>query len=213
MKIEKKIGVIVVSFFLIFIFVTLFIVLTSEYKFNNISINGAQILEEKLIDDIDLENNYFLFSPKFSVNHKLSKLGYISDYTVDREFPNKLEINVEIENVLLCSNDSIVFDDYQIGRDAGLDSLCLDKPVVKNLIEMENKLFLILDSYGDIVEPVKGIIKELNFVDNETLSFNMSDGITVYLTINEDKTISDYLNNYFNYKVEDNIIDLRLKYQ
>ncbi len=198
MRVEAKITIIILSFFAAFVVVTLAVVLTSGYKYNELEINDIGVFEEILRDDLLFDEKLFLLTPKFVVNSKLSKLGYIVDYSVQRKFPNILTINVDLDEVVWCSNELLIYDDYSVEKSTALLSQCNDIPKVVNLPNGQVNLYELVESFSQSDNLVSQLVSEIIFIDDETLSLIMSDGITVYLTIKEDRTISDYLNNYFN---------------
>ncbi|XMB85106.1 hypothetical protein RJG79_06690 [Mycoplasmatota bacterium WC44] len=212
MSINKKLFIISISFILSIAIATAIVIFTSDYKNNDITINNAYLLEETLLTDLSLDERSYLLTPKFVIEKKLDNIGYVDAYSIERVFPNLLTITVELDEVIWCDDFFVVYDTDVVKKDKLNEEYCLNKPTVFNLPLKENNIVKSSSDYANVDKVIRELVEEVYFLDDETITFIMSDGITVYMTLSDEKTITRQLNNYFEYKVTNNTIDLRQKY-
>lgn len=206
MSLRKNILLTSLIFIVLATAITFVLALLSEYKYNVVSYVGDPEHRNQLQDDLDIDDKYFLLTPKLYINFKLRGLEYVEDVNIDRVMPNQVTVDYNIVSPLFCDSESMYFTNSSLLKDVNNQGECLNIP---KIIEFES-----FDNYFEFVEAYKklGIDFRYNLSTVEEIDnyyeFTMNDGLVIKVFLND----FDKLNKFDEYMTENNMLDLRPKY-
>lgn len=206
MSLRKNILLTSLIFIVLATAITFVLALLSEYKYNVVSYVGDPEHRNQLQDDLDIDDKYFLLTPKLYINFKLRGLEYVEDVNIDRVMPNQVTVDYNIVSPLFCDSESMYFTNSSLLKDVNNQGECLNIP---KIIEFES-----FDNYLEFVEAYKklGIDFRYNLSTVEEIDnyyeFTMNDGLVIKVFLND----FDKLNKFDEYMTENNMLDLRPKY-
>ena len=73
---------------------------------------------------LNLEERYFLLTSLFFMEDEIQSLDYVSSVSIEREWPNRLRINLEANNPVACSETVLFYVDTNLPRTVVNDRLC-----------------------------------------------------------------------------------------
>lgn|GEM_PF-4450779 len=205
--IEKRIGYLTIAIFLVIAIISIMVILTSQYRNNNVTIIGADVFEQRLSSDLNLDDKMYILTSKSSIERKLSKLGYIGSYSVEKSSPNNVSITVTLDDVVFCSDEYLFFDDYVVNYNDNYSVYCN----CPTLIGDEAVVDSIISEYLIINESIRSRITQVEIVDETEVHF-MIDDTQILLNLSSARKLNEYIDQFYDYSYEGDVLDLRLKY-
>jgi len=206
MYLRRKIAITSIVFILLSISLTFVLALTSDYKYNDVSYNGAVEQKKQLIDDLDIENSFFLLTPKVYLNYKLKGLEYIDSVEIDRVLPNEVEISFKTTNPKFCDDETLYFIEQTFEKSVQNENLCVSTPEIVNYSEFSDYIAFV-EEYKNLSIDFRFNVEKVESIDNY-FEFTMSDGLVINIFLEDFSN----LNKYSEYQVTDLYLDLRPKY-
>ena len=78
----------------------------------------------ELRTSLNLDERYFLLTSLFFMEDEIQSLDYVSSVSIEREWPNRLRINLEASNPVACSETVLFYVDTNLPRTVVNDRLC-----------------------------------------------------------------------------------------
>lgn len=205
MHLIRKIAMVSLFFIVVSAVLTFVLALTSDYKYNRLTITGADAYRSDLIEDLSIDDNYFLLTPKVLLNYKINKLEYVNKIEVLRVLPNEVFITVTPNTPDFCDDENLYFSESSVPKSLQVDSMCLNVPKILNYSEFDFEVFM--DEYrmleSDIIDNVASVEVSSNFY-----IITMTDETVIEVYLNDFQKV----NNYKEYKIVNQYLDLRPKY-
>ncbi len=206
MQLRRRVALTSIVFFVVSLVLTLALVMSSEYRLNDISYIGEEELQAQVIDDLNIEGNYFLLTPKMYVEYRLNRLEYVKNASVEKELPNLITISYETNTPSFCDTDFVYFAEYTVPRTEENESMCFTVPEIEQ-IERFNQFEDFVKEYEQLLGAFRDDVSSVISVDNYYL-FTMKDTLTIKVFLED----FNKLNNYSYYQTDDNELDLRPNY-
>ncbi len=206
MHLRRKIAGISLFFIIASALITFLLALTSDYKYNLLTLTGAEEYRESLIEDLSINDNLFLLTPKLFLNYKINKLEYVEVTKIERVLPNEVFITVKTNNPEFCDSGNLYFTESILEKSVQVERLCLDAPKILNYSSFDD-FELFMKEYQAL--QVTFLDKVMSVETNSNyFSFIMNDGTTI------DVYLSDFskVNYYLSYQINNSYLDLRPKY-
>lgn len=206
MYLRRKIAITSIGFILLSVILTFVLAITSDYKYNVVTLNGPVEQRNQLQTDLSIEDNYFLLTPKLFLSYKMKNMEYIESVQIDRVLPNGVTIDYKIANPLFCDDETIYYVEQSLTKDVHNASLCVTTPTINNYGEFEDYIEF-ANAYSLLNIEFRYNLQDVESIDNY-FKFTMIDGLVIDVYLSE----FDNLNRYDEYIASNQYLDLRPKY-
>lgn len=203
MQLHLKMIVTTLLFLLVTALVVVVLTMTSSYKYNDVTITGAGVLEEQLLEDTSLEDDYFIFTQGIVLENKLEKFSYLTSYTYERTLPNVITIEVTTSLPIACTSELLLFESNAIPRTNTVDVLCEDAITIQNPVEEMQLISALLSLDQSIIND----ITKITFLDSGSVQVLIEESIVNIYVVD-----LEWLNHYKEFETSDETIELRKNY-
>ena len=192
---KRKFKIKKIFFLLVFI-----VLICCSFKFLNsiplkniVIIGNDVLLEQKIIEDLKLENYpSYLSIKKSNLESLLKKNPLVDKVTVKKDFFNrKVTISIKEEELLFIYNNKVILSSFEeIDNDnysIAVVSNYIDKDYYESFIKAYNKID---SNIRDLVSEIKYIPNE---VDKERFLLYLTDSNQIYMTISKIDNVNNYI--------------------
>lgn len=206
MHLRRRIALTSITFIVISIALTFVLALLSDYKYNFVTYTGDVEQRKQLEDDLNIDDKYFLLTPKLYLNYRLNNLEYIDSSRVDRVLPNEVNITYKMAIPSFCDSDYMYFTNLSLEKDVNNESICLGIPEIVNYTEF-TEYTVFVEEFKSLSIDFRYNILSTEVIDNY-YRFIMTDDLVIDVFLND----FNKLNSYDEYISTNGYLDLRPKY-
>jgi len=126
---NKTIAVVSGVFILVVIGVSFALSFISPLRFIDANFTDTPITRE-LQTTLQLDDRYFLLTFVMGLENEIASFDYVRDVKIERVWPNRLQINVEANVPVACSERLLYYVDVEILRTNSNQQLCQNAAIV-----------------------------------------------------------------------------------
>ena len=177
------------------------LVLVSPERFIEATIDGDYFVNETS-NSLELQSKLYLLEPNLRLQARIESLDYVERYSIDRSFPNRVNIQYETKAPLACSDEFVYYLSSRFERSTGRSTLCQQAVTIEGTNPLE-----LLISLNHLGVSLRNLIERIEYQEDQAL-VTLKNGQQAIVYLN-DLTV---LQTIVSFSPQPEVLDLRRNY-